>query len=129
MIPNLFHTINVTIKQIGTASQRYDDEARELKKLLRYQSEFIIKAQIEYNKDSEVSIDNTGITKDVTGYLVVRNKDLSSIGYNPKIGDKIIKIGNESIKYQIVQIQNHGHYSDQDGSTLKLLWFIFIDGI
>lgn len=120
--PRLQHPITITIEVIDKASTPYDEDAREPLRVARRATK-TFPAQVRYRRQVEPERTVLGTEEEVTGRLTTRKVDLAAISYTPRRGDRITKIGKDATELYLVTIELLGHYPDQNGATLKRLYF------
>lgn len=121
--PNLIQPVKVTVLPIDKASTPYDTDAREPIRSARTGTAIVIDAQPSFRQISRSKTAFEGLAADVSGYVLVRRKDLVAKGWTPKTGDVITKIGNDATRVYVQQPVNAGHWGDQAGSTLVRVYF------
>lgn len=123
MVPNLIHPVNVTILPLNESATVYDRDAREPVGQVAVSATVTIKAQVAWRVPMDPKWEAMGPVEDVRGYLLFRYLDLTAAGYSPKLGDMITKIGHVDTLVFMTQLQDAGHYPDQNGATMRMAYF------
>lgn len=126
MIPTLHHPVPIVVTSTDHASTIYDANAREEIQIVGYDAGITIAAQMEYREfasHGEVSqMDRAGLMSNEAGYALVRAVDLATVGWTPKMHDRITSIAGVAADVYITRIKPAGHYPAY-GPTLFKLYF------
>lgn len=134
-LPNLRNPVDTEIKPLDKSKTKYNNRRRENVNIIRRSPTITIKSQIVYFRSSTAaSQDNPnwegaqniglgGVVEESDGYIVVRFKDLTALGYDPKRGDKISKLAQLDVDYFVTGKRPGAHYPDQGGFTLLQIFF------
>lgn len=135
VVPVLQNPVKVTISRIDRTGTKWNNRLRENVNVIKQESSFIIDAQIVYkrvmtdgaqdkiNFDGEQNVGIAGVTFESDGYFIVRYADLQAAGKTVGRGDRITKLGQVDVDYNIVGLRPTAHYADQGGFTLLMIFF------
>lgn len=122
VVPNLIHPVWATIQKADRTTTAYDEDAREpIRSVDR--ATVRVQAQVRYRSLSDPDWLAIGPAENAKGYLLFRHLDLSRLGYTPKRGDRVTKLGKRVVEYYFLDEDPAGHYPDQDGYTLLKVYF------
>ena len=122
-LPNLIQPVRVTVLPISKATTPYDPDAREPLRSARYGTALVIDAQPSFRQISRSKTAFEGMAADVSGYVLVRRKDLTTKSWTPTTGDRLSSIGSRSVEYYVTQSVDAAHWGDQNGSSLVRIYF------
>lgn len=123
--PNLIDPTPVVIERVEKDTTIYDRDAREPTRTLT-RSTVTIPAQLQHVRRGNPVMQPIGADEQIRGHFTVRRYDLEKAGYEPKRGDKIVKIGKYELNVEryISQVQWHGHHGRDGGATLMRLYYV-----
>jgi len=84
----------------------------------------VVQAQIADGRSEFVESAAGGVVLDTNGYLVVRKFDIDRLGYVPKRGDRIVKLGTATVNLYLAGFNRRGHWSAEGGHTLVKLHYM-----
>lgn len=121
-IPRLVHPVPVRVVPLAKADSAFDEDLREPMREVEGGDTIETVAQVSYNVDARSL--PIGIVEGVSGYLLFLRADLEADGYAPKIGDRIVEIGNsgETLLF-VVFVRDGAHYPDAGGATTRYVYF------
>ena len=122
-VPNLIGAVRVTVKPIDRSTTPYDVDAREPVRSARYKTSLTIDAQIVLRQNSRSKTAFEGLAATITGYVLVRRKDLTKKNWTPKTGDCLTAFGSKTTNLFVDQAIGTGHWGDQNGETLARVFF------
>ena len=123
-LPNLLFAILCDIEPIDRASTTYDTELQEPVGSTKRATFVTVSAQVKIETAEAPAANAAGIEERDSGYLLVRQIDIDRIGYAPKRGDRIIRIGTRTaLDLYVTRKQYRGHWTDQGGHSLIRLHF------
>lgn len=123
MEPDLVHPIPIEIEQIDKDSTFYDDDAREAIRDAARPEVKKLSAQVSWSVKDDPAPEKMGISEETRGYLLFKKKDLSGESVTINRGDKISKIGHDTVELYVLGLTPAGHYPDQGGATLLQAYF------
>ena len=139
MIPNLIHSIPVTIQRQNVAATVFDSRAREPVRQLWKAGEgpgtgdaVELVAQVNWNRQKGVArpvVRPGGVEEESEGYLLFRLVDLvadgvatenadGTVAFGLERGDRIVRIGRRRTNLYVIFFRDAAGYEDQDGCTL-----------
>lgn len=127
--PRLRHPIGILVEPIDKDSTLYDEFAREEIQIVGRANQIEIPAQIKYRDANSEGLgvgrkSESGWKESEQGYVLVRYIDASSKGWKPKLADRIVQIGSNTINkqdvdVQIVRLKPVGHYPGLGATMVK----------
>lgn len=125
--PDLISPVQVVIEAAqreASAATRYDQDAREPRRSIK-RVQVIVPAQVSIGSSRNSNYRPSGVSEDVTGYLVVRIVDCQEAGYSPARGDRVVQIGSHAnVGLYVVAYEPCGHWDDEDGATLTRIYLV-----
>lgn len=114
MRPRLIHPVDVTIAPIDSAATPFDHAAREPIPTIRRSAVVPIKAQVHWGRKRERQAMPGGPVDQSDGYLVFLTKDLATLTYTPREGDRVATISGRACElYLTSDGQDRGQYGGQ----------------
>lgn len=124
LVPSLLHPNNVTIEPKEAASALVDDYSSEIIRGSGRGTEFIIPAQVHWEREKDADPHQQDIVESSTGHITVRRWDAERLGVSlPKRGDRITKLDDAAVRLYIIRTTPLGHYSASDKPTLLRAYF------
>jgi len=123
--PNLLFAVPIEIEPIDKDSTRYSDTRRESSGRIRRKSTITIQAQVKWLSEKDFELKREGIDEDSVGYVIVRTKDMNTLGVNIKRGDKITKLGDQEVDLYVTRYMFGAESSS--GSSFGLVRYYFSD--
>jgi len=123
MDPDLIHPIPVEINQIDKDSTEWDDNAREAVRTIARPAVIKLSAQVSWSIKDDPNPEKMGISEEARGYLLFLRKDLLNRSITISRGDKISKIGHDTVELYVLGLTPAGHYPDQGGASLLQAYF------
>lgn len=130
--PNLLHPINVVIEPLANAANEtiFDTNAREQVQIVGRKPTVRLAAQVEYRDfvqhgQADARYMHEGFVGEERGYILIRYIDARAKSYTPRIGDRIVMIGEESLEPQSMMTYVHRlkptiHYPRLGKTAVKL---------
>lgn len=120
-VPRLLHPVPCEI-QPADKSRGHTNAAREPLRIVRRKATITIPAQNSIGVPP-YRLDPQGLRASATGYLLVRRVDCEGREYAPDTGDRIVRIGRDSVDLYVVSVEPTAHYPDQVGATMFRLYY------
>ena len=108
-IPNLIFPVDVIVEPIDRSSTLYDEDTREPIYQVKRGTQVILEAQVQWTEYNRGSPGRGGVEHKSSGYLVFRQADLESLGYDPQRGDKIVEIPGFTGAFYMHSFEPAGH--------------------
>ena len=126
--PRLLNPTIVKIQQADQSATKYDHLRREARNFIKRGVSFEIEAQVNwvfFENRSNTNADKGGIDETQTGYIIIREVDMNTLGVEVRRTDKIIAIDGETLEQPLFvwRVDKGSHY---DG-TFRLLRINFTD--
>jgi hypothetical protein len=108
-VVRLYHTVEITVSPVDTAATDYRTRAREPVLQVARATTLIIDAQVEWTERRRPNQGRSGREDKSIGYLVVLTRDLTTKGWTPTPGDKIVSIPDRPGTYYVTSATPHAH--------------------
>ena len=128
VMPRLLNPITIQIQKTNKVASPQDHLRREPVNQVIRQAAITLKAQVQWGVGETGAANypqagQAGVGDGQQGYIILLQKDLTTAGYTPERGDKIIKIASRTVALFLTEVTPHAHYEDQGDFTLIRAWF------
>lgn len=118
--PNLLRPCEVVIMAYSPSQTGFDREAREPVRSAAG-TEVRLQAQVKFESRQTRESAQQGHSSQFSGRLVFLVRDLEAKGYTPRVGDRIVRIGNRATNLYVDVTKDSGHW--EGGHTLLMAYF------
>lgn len=128
VLPRLIHPIPTQIQSVLPQNTIQDDGYNEPVQSVSYGDTYTINGQWKWYSEKELRQMRSGTEEGSDGYVLLRIRDLKTLGKTLSRGDRIVGygsgIGRVELDVYVVKIRYEGHYQDQGGPALVKAFFL-----
>ena len=124
--PRLLNPTTAIIGQKAPDQTRYDHRRRSPVNRVAKTEDFTIQCQVKWNMNvigGSPTVTQAGVNEQEAGYILVRTKDLKSLGKTIKKDDRIKEVGGIEVDLYVLRLEYGSHY----GGEFKLVKIHFTD--
>lgn len=121
--PRLIHPVRIVVEPAVVAQTFFDEDAREPVQHLKRSATIDLPGQVSWGESAGLEDTPGGAVLASDGYVLFLKEDLDRVSLDPKINDRIKKIGWDNVDLYLVRLQWIGHYPDMNGATMLRAWF------
>lgn len=124
-VPHLIHPILCVVEQISKGTTIYDEDTREPIQQADRATAVSIMGQPRWRRRDVVSMQRGGDRQEAKAYIVFRKVDMDALlGDNVQfqLGDKVTRIGHQTVEYFIIEREWLAHLPAHGGPSLLRAW-------
>lgn len=122
MQPQLQNPVLITYRNNDKASQSTHNTFLEPTRKYKEGADVVLYGQPVFYSDADPSNRDFGVSEESKGYIVFRSYDLVLNSYTISRGDHIVKIGEDTVDFWILEVRRTAFYK-QHNKTLILAHF------